>query len=130
MKKIYVLLILAICTASCSVSHLQPYTDTFSGEVKVDTTYVLDSVFIDRIRTIKEKADTIYVTDIKTEYKYRYRDRIKIDTLIQEKIVTEIKEIEKRLTWWQSFRLKTFWYLFGVIILWIIWKIVKLRLHL
>lgn len=132
MRRFIIFLMSGICSVSCSVARFQSHTDTFAGEVRVDTTFVVDSVYIDRIRTIKEKADTIYITDYKTEYKYRYRDRVKIDTLVLTKTetITEIREVEKQLTWWQNFRLKAFWYLLGVIALWIVWKIIRKRLHL
>lgn len=132
MKRIIIFLMSGICLLSCSTMRFQPHTDTYSESVRVDTTYVLDSVYIDRIRTIKEKADTVYVNDVKTEYKYRYRDRVKIDTLVLTKteVVTEVKEVEKELTWWQNFRLKGFWVLAGLVALFVIWKIVRFRLHL
>lgn len=123
MKRIIIFLTAGICSVSCSVARFQPVTSTERDKVSIDTTYVHDSVYIDRIRTIRAKADTVYVTDVKTEYKYRYRDRVKIDTLIQERVVTEVKEVEKKLTWWQRFRLKGFWYLAGAVALWIAWNI-------
>lgn len=132
MKRLYILLVSAICITSCGITHFQPHTDTYTGEVRVDSVMVRDSVYIDRIREIKTKADTVYITDIKTEYKYKYRDRVKIDTLVvtQTEVITEVKEVEKELTWWQNFRLKGFWWLAGAIALFGIWKIAKLRLHL
>lgn len=130
MKRIIIFLMSGICLASCSTMRLQPHTDTYTGEVRVDTTFVLDSVYIDRIRTIREKADTVYVTDVKTEYKYRYRDRVKIDTLVVTETKTETQLVEKELTWWQNFRLKGFWILAGLVALWVVWKIARLWLHL
>lgn len=132
MKRLIIFLTAGICLLSCSTAHLQPHTDTYTGEVKVDSVKVVDSVYIDRIRTIQTKADTIYITYTKVEYKYKFRDKIKIDTLVQirEKVVTEVKEVEKKLTWWQNFRIKGFWYLLGVVAVFVIWKIVRLRLHL
>lgn len=130
MKRLIIFLTLGICLQSCSIRHFQPILRDSVLVVRIDTTRVLDSVYIDRIREIKTKADTVYVTDYKTEYKYRYRDRIKIDTLIQEKVVTEIQEVEKPLTWWQNFRLKAFWWLSGILLLLTAWKLAKLYLHL
>lgn len=97
--------------------------------MRVDSVFVYDSVYIDRIRTIKEKADTVYIIDRKTETKYKYLDRVKIDTLVQTETITQIQEVEKELSWWQTFRLKAFWYLAGLVALWIVWKIIKLRLR-
>lgn len=130
MKRIIIFLIAGMCLVSCATARFQPVSDTYSGEVRVDSVFVLDSVYIDRIRIVKEKADTVYVTDWKTEYKIKYRDRVKIDTLVQEKVITQIREVEKDLTWWQNFRLKGFWVLLGLVALWIVWKIMKLWLHL
>lgn len=128
MKRIIIFLMSGICCASCSVARFQPVSDTYSGEVRVDSVMVYDSVYIDRIRTIKEKADTVYVTDVKTEYKYRYRDRIKIDTLILTETKTETQLVEKELTSWQNFRLKGFWYLLGLTLAFIVLKLLKMRL--
>lgn len=130
MKHLLQIAIFTLLVTSCSIARFQPASDTYTGEVRVDSVRVLDSVYIDRIRTIKEKADTIYVTDIKTEIKYRYRDRVKVDTLILTETKTETQLVEKELTAWQKFRLKGFWYLLGVIALFVIWKIAKIRLHL
>ena len=130
MKRIIIFLMSGICSLSCSTARFQPVSDTYSESVRVDTTFVLDSVYIDRIRTVKAKADTVYVTDIKTEYKYRYRDRVKIDTLIQERVVKEMQLVPKELSWWQNFRLKGFWVLLGLVALFVIWKIARLWLHL
>lgn len=120
----------AISLTSCSVARFQPATDTYTGEVRVDSVMVLDSVYIDRIRVIREKADTVYVFDTKTEYKYKYRDRVKVDTLILTQKVTETQLKEKELTWWQKFRLNGFWWLLGIIGVFALWKIAKLYLHL
>lgn len=51
---------------------------------------------------------------------------------VEKSVVTETKivEVEKELTAWQKFRLKAFWYLAGVVGLWIVWKSRKLWLHL
>lgn len=127
---ITILLMLAISLTSCSVARFQPVTDTYTGEVRVDSVTAYDSVYIDRIRIIKAKADTIYVTDWKTEYKYKYRDRVKVDTLILFETKTETQLVEKELTWWQKFRLKGFWWLLGLISIFALWKIAKIYLHL
>lgn len=129
MKHLLQIAIFALLVTSCGIARFQPVLDTYTGEVRVDSVTVYDSVYIDRIRIIKAKADTIYVTDWKTEYKYKYRDRVKVDTLIQERVITETQLVEKELTWWQRFRLKAFWWLLGVIALFVIWKIAKLYLR-
>ena len=103
MKRLTILLMSAILCASCSIARFQPVSDTSKTEVRVDSVFVYDSVYIDRIRVVKEKADTVYIVDRKTETKIKYLDRVKIDTLIQERVVTQLQEVEKSLTWWQTF---------------------------
>lgn len=44
----------------------------------------------------------------------------------EQKTVTEY--IEKPLTPWQTFRLRAFWWLLGMVVLWIAWKAIKSRL--
>lgn len=129
MRRIIILLASTICFISCATTRFQPHTEASRVEVRVDSVFVYDSVYIDRIRTIKEKADTVYIIDRKTETKYKYLDRVKIDTLVQTETITQIQEVEKELSWWQTFRLKAFWYLAGLVALWIVWKIIKLRLR-
>lgn len=49
------------------------------------------------------------------------------DTLVKEaEIRTEIKEVEKPLSWWQKFRLDAFWPLITVLILLLTWTFRKL----
>lgn len=132
MRKIIIILFSGTILASCGIRRFQPVSEGYTGEVRVDSVVVFDSVFVDRIRIVKEKADTVYVTDARTEYKYKYLDRVKVDTLIQvqREVVTEVQEIEKPLTWWQRFRLKAFWWLLAAVGLWIGWKSRKLWLKI
>ncbi len=63
-------------------------------DIQRDSIYVLDSVFV------REKADTVFVTRWRTEYK----EALRIDTLHIERIDTlnTIVEVEKKLTKWQQ----------------------------
>ena len=88
-----------------------------------DTTYIVkrDSVrFYDRDSIfIREKGDTIY------QYmeKWRWRDRVRVDTIYRARVdsvfVDRIKEVEvsKPLSWWENAKIRAFWYLFGVVLL-------------
>jgi len=79
--------------------------------------YDRDSIFI------REKGDTVY------QYveRWRYRDRWHTDTLEKVKIDsvyikdTEIREVEKSLSWWENFKLRGFWYLCGALALALAW---------
>lgn len=88
-----------------------------------DTTYIVkrDSVrFYDRDSIfIREKGDTIY------QYveKWRWRDRVRVDTIYRVRIdsvaVERVKEVEvsKPLSWWETAKIRAFWYLFGAVLL-------------
>ena len=88
-----------------------------------DTTYIVkrDSVrFYDRDSIfIREKGDTVY------QYveKWRWRDRVRVDTIYRARVdsvfVDRIKEVEvsKPLSWWENAKILAFWYLFGAVLL-------------
>lgn len=88
-----------------------------------DTTYIVkrDSVrFYDRDSIfIREKGDTIY----KYVEKWRWRDRVRVDTIYRARvdsvIVERIKEVQipQPLSWWETARIRAFWYLFGAVLL-------------
>lgn len=125
MRRLLILLT-AICLTSCAVTHYQPTQRDSTATVKVDSVLVRDSVYIDRIRVVREKADTVYITEYKTQYKYQYRDRVKIDTCYLEKEVTNTVEVERKLTWWQTFRLKAFWWLAAIVAAVVAIRIIRL----
>lgn len=91
--------------------------------VKIDSVryFQHDSVYV------KEKGDTVY----KYVEHIRYRDRVKIDTLVRVRIdsvaVERIKEVkvEKPLSWWQKFRMGAFWWLLGAVALLLLWTFRK-----
>ena len=68
-------------------------TDSF---VKWDSIHVNDSVYI------HEKGDTVWVEKFKTLYRDRWREVVKIDTVMKCDSVPYKVEVEKPLTWWQE----------------------------
>ena len=122
---IYVVLML-IGFCSCSpriIEHVVVQHDT-TRVVKVDSiwNYQHDSVFV------KEKGDTVY----KYVEHIRYRDRIKVDTLLKVRVdsvtVESIKEVKvaQPLTWWQKFRQGAFLPLLLAVVLLLLWTFRKL----
>ena len=63
-------------------------------DIQRDSIYVLDSVFV------REANDTIYITELRTEYK----ESLRVDTFRVERIDTlrTIIEVERKLTKWQQ----------------------------
>ena len=96
-----------------------------------DTTYVVrrDSVrFYDRDSIyIREKGDTVY------QYveKWRWRDRVRVDTFYRTRIDsvavehTKIVEVEKPLSWWRKWQIGAFWWLCGAVVLLLLWTFRK-----
>lgn len=121
-----------LLVASCS-PRLYPSTSVQkdSAFVRVADTLVLrDSIYIDRITTIKEKGDTVFVTNTTYEYRDRWRNKAVHDTTYVEKIkeVEKVLEKEKPLNGWHRFQIWGFWSLLGIALLIVAFKIYKARL--
>ena len=123
-------IVIELLTGGCSprvIEHIVYQHDT-TKVVKVDSIwkYEKDSVFV------KEKGDTVY----KYVERIRYRDRYKVDTLVRVKVdsvvVERVKEVkvEKPLSWWQKSKIGAFWYLFGAVIILLLWTFRKPLLKL
>lgn len=106
MKRVIVLVIISVLCTSCGVHKNLPQVaqrDT-TYIYKNNTEYIHDSINVFRDRIIKEKGDTVYITE--TLYKDRYKYKYKTDTLYKDRIKEVekevIKEVEKKLSFWQS----------------------------
>lgn len=96
-----------------------------------DTTYVVrrDSVrFYDRDSIyIREKGDTVY----KYVEKWRWRDRVRVDTFYRTRVDsvaverTKIVEVEKPLSGWKKWQIGAFWWLVGAVVLLLLWTFRK-----
>ena len=126
-----------ICLAAAMASCRSIKTVTVEVPVPVhDTTYVStavhDSVWLESTTVEYIKGDTVY----KTKIQFKYVERLKVDTVIQyiEKPVEITKEtteyVEKDLAWWEV----TLMFIGGcflfIIIMYIIYRIVKLKTKL
>lgn len=122
-RTLFILLILI--AASCSpriIEHVVVQRDTLKV-VKVDSiwNYQHDSVFV------KEKGDTVY----KYVEHIRYRDRVKVDTLIKVRVdsvaVERVKEVKvaQPLSGWKKFQIGAFWWLAAAALALLIWTLRK-----
>lgn len=95
-----ILLALAVlCMMSCTTTQYVPVETVRTDSVRIvdvrrDSVYVMDSVIV------KSKADTVYVTRWRTEYK----EVLRIDTFLCERVdtVTVEKVVEMQLTEWEE----------------------------
>ena len=96
-----------------------------------DTTYVVrrDSVrFYDRDSIfVREKGDTVY----KYVEKWRWRDRVRVDTFYRTRVDsvaverTKIVEVEEPLSGWRKWQIGAFWWLCGAVVLLLLWTFRK-----
>lgn len=102
-KGILAILVLALC--SCGIlKHRAPTIQRDTIYIaKTDVQTQKDSIYVYKDRIVKEKGDTVYIKEYLYKYRDRWRDREVHDTLYREKIKTETKEVEKRLTKSQNF---------------------------
>ena len=119
---LFLLLLLSGCSPRIYERVVYQKDTTYVSKIDSVYKYERDSVFV------KEKGDTVY----KYVERVRYRDRYNVDTLIKVKVdsvaVERIKEVkvEKPLSWWQSAKIRAFWWLLGAIILCLLWIFRKL----
>lgn len=103
-------LILALCfiLVGCKTTYVPiekevvKYDSIYITKVKVDSIKEVDSVFVNTYI----KGDTIFQD--KCKYVYRYQDKLRVDTMLVERVDSVYIEkpimIEKQLSWWQKFK--------------------------
>ena len=99
-------LTLSMSTSSCSTHRHTAEVVTHTAR---DTLYIsqtaYDSIYIDRWQSSYQKADTVYLEQIRREYKYQLlRDTIRtvrIDSIPVIKEVEVVREVT-RLPWWSK----------------------------
>lgn len=102
LDKAWWLVVLAVvlwCASSCTTTQYVPVETVRTDSVRIvdvrrDSVYVMDSVIV------KSKADTVYVTRWRTEYK----EVLRIDTSLYERVdtVITVKIVEMELTEWEE----------------------------
>ena len=125
MDRAFPVLLLALLLASCSPRIVERVV------AQHDTTYIVkrDSVtFYDRDSIfIREKGDTVY------QYveRWRWRDRVRVDTIIRVKVdsltVERIKEVPVQipLSGWERLKIRAFWWLLGLVAVLLLWTFRK-----
>ena len=125
-----VLLIIAVAALMCSCKTQYVPVESVKTEYVKDTQVVRDSIHVMDSVFIREKADTIWITKWRTEYK----EALRVDTFIvqQTDSVTNVVEVEKPLTSWQKFKLNTAGWILGIfivcLVLYILYKYIRRRL--
>ena len=132
----WLLLTLILCVTllvCCSCSSTKVVTQTVR-DVSVDTVYLsnvqYDSIYIYQERTSDyhmnplnplkpSETDTVFIKDVSVEYRYKLlKDTIRVverDSIPYQVTITETKEIQRPLTWYDHLTRSVFWIVIGIL---------------
>ena len=106
LKRVILILALCLIVVGCKTTYVPiekevvKYDSIYIHSIKVDSIKEVDSVFVNTY----VKGDTIYQD--KYKYVYRYQDKLRVDTMLVERVDSVYIEkpimIEKQLSWWQK----------------------------
>lgn len=124
MKKF--LIFLALVLASCSTPKTVTLTQ-YRDRVQIDTITRTDSVYISRI--VREKGDTVFVTD--TLFKFKYLDKTR-DVYVHDSVPypVEVQVPVRTRNAYDRFTARGFWVLLVIVLLFVGWKGYKLYLRI
>ena len=125
---VVLLAVVLLCLVSCKTTYVPVETVRVETErvvdIQRDSIYVLDSVFV------RQANDTVYLTKWRVEYK----EALRIDTLLRERIDTMVveKTVEKQLTEWEQLSLDVgngvLWVAIIAAIAAIVWVVIKIAI--
>ena len=98
--------------------------DSLIVRTKLDSVYLYekDSIFV------KQKGDTVWLE----RWSIRYKEKLieKKDTAYINKVEVKEVAVPAQLTWWQRWQIRSFWWLFGVVVIVIAWQVIKVYFRL
>ena len=144
MKNFILVLFSLLCVACGSIKQVIP-TERVVTETRIETVFNTDTVFLEVPKIVERVVtkDTLSVLEnefaksaasvsdgllahsletkpvnqpVEIQTKIVYRDSI----IVQDRVVTEIQEVEKELTGWQSFKMKMGGWFLGILIILIV----------
>ena len=147
MKNFILVLFSLLCVACGSIKQVTP-TERVVTETRIETVFKTDTVFLEVPKIVERVVtkDTVSVLEnefaksaasvsdgllshsletkpvqkpVEVQTKIVYRDSV----IIQDRVVTEIQEVEKELTGWQSFKMKMGGWFLGILIILIVFAI-------
>ena len=147
MKNFILVLFSLLCVACGSIKQVTP-TERVVTETRIETVFKTDTVFLEVPKIVERVVtkDTLSVLEnefaksaasvsdgllahsletkpvkqpVEIQTKIVYRDSI----IVQDRVVTEIQEVEKELTGWQSFKMKMGGWFLGILIILIVFAI-------
>ena len=90
-----------------SIQYVPVETVRTEYKVRVDTFLQKDSFVVKDSVYIHERNDTVFVKHFKTKYIDRWKEVIKVDTLIKTDSIQVPYPVEKKLSRWQQIKMDT-----------------------
>ena len=144
MKNFIPILFSLLCVACGSIKQVTP-TERVVTETRIETVFKTDTVFLEVPKIVERVVtkDTLSVLEnefaksaasvsdgllahsletkpvqkpVEIQTKIVYRDSV----IVQDRVVTEIQEVEKELTGWQTFKMKMGGWFLGILIILIV----------
>ena len=113
-------------TSGCSPRVLvrEVVRDSLIVRTTLDSVYLYekDSIFV------KQKGDTVWLE----RWSIRYKDKLveKKDTAYINKVEVKEVAVPAELNWWQKWQIRSFWWLFGVVVIVVAWQVIKIYFRL
>lgn len=122
------ILLSILSVVSCSTTrHVTQLVERVSRDTIYINSLQQDSIYIFKDRLVDRSRDTVYLKDVSVEYRYKFlHDTLRVvqrDTIPVEITVTEVKEIQRPLTFYDHLTRLTFWFVIGALLSFIIIKI-------
>lgn len=120
MKRVAILLLSALCLSSCKTRYIpvESVRTEYRDRWRTDSVYARDSIFL------AVRGDTVRIE----KYITRYRDRVVRDSILKTDsipvpyAVEKKVYVEKSLSWWQSFLIWTGKAVWGVLVLFVLYR--------
>ena len=98
--------------------------DSLIVRTTLDSVYLYekDSIFV------KQKGDTVWLE----RWSIRYKEKLveKKDTVYINNVEVKEVAVPAELNWWQRWQIRSFWWLFGVVVVVIAWQVIKIYFRL
>ena len=119
MKKVLLYLIICACVCACKSPKVVTMTE-YRDRVQKDTITLTDSVYVSRY--MREKGDTVFVTD--TLFKFKYRDKVR-DVYVHDSVPYEVPVPTRMRNGYDRFTSWGFWIFVILMLIRFAWWFVK-----
>lgn len=100
-------MVLLVMLTGCKTKYVSVPEYHTQYVVRTDSVEKWDSIYLHDSTYIYKVGDTVSVYVYRDKYKYKYLDRIHIDTLIKTDSIRVPYPVEKRLTKWERVKMET-----------------------